>query len=155
MKPIHIDYLANHLDLAGQLAAWHVREWAELLPDWTVEQAETELRSHTRCRAIPTTVVALADEQPIGSASLLASDLDGWESLSPWLASVFVAPDWRGQGVGRRLIDRVVEEARALGVKQLHLWTAGQQAYYEGLGWSVFQRGQCHGRTVVIMRRPT
>jgi predicted N-acetyltransferase YhbS len=152
---VHIDYLANHLDLAEQLAAWHVREWAELLPDWTVEEAAAELSSHTRCRAIPTTLVAIKDEKPIGSASLLVSDLDGWESLSPWLAGLFVVADCRGRAVGSRLIGRIVSEARALGNRHLHLWTAGQQAYYERLGWTVLQQGQCHGRAVVIMRRQT
>jgi predicted N-acetyltransferase YhbS len=150
---VHIDYLANHLEMAEQLAGWHVGEWAELLPGWTVLEAENELRSHTRCRAIPTTLVAIEEGKPIGSASLLTSDLDGWDLLSPWLASVFVIPECRGRGLGGQLVGRVVEEARALGVRHLHLWTAGQQAYYERLGWTAFQEAKCHGRAVVIMRR--
>src|SRR5437764_6950420 len=98
---MEIAYLADHLVLAPILAEWHYREWADLLPGWTREQAVSELRSHTGHRQIPTTFVAIESGQPLGSASLLEFDLDGWEHLSPWIASVFVAPGFRGRGLGR------------------------------------------------------
>ena len=150
-----IDYLADHPEVAPLLAAWHHREWADLLPGWSREQAEAELRSHVNRRAVPTTFVALDGGRPVGSASLLASDLDGWEHLAPWVASVYVIPDRRGQGLGRRLVARAVEEARALGVPAVYLCTAGQHEYYARLGWSPLCRTAHHGREVVIMHRPT
>ncbi len=150
---LHIDYLADHPHLAPLLAAWHHREWADLLPDWSLEQAEAELRSHTHRRHIPTTLVALDDDLPLGSVSLLEADLDGWEHLAPWLASLYVRPEQRGRGVGRQLVASAVEEALALGVPILYLFTAGQQTYYERLGWSLLERTSHHGRPVVILRR--
>jgi predicted N-acetyltransferase YhbS len=150
---MHIEYLADHLEMASQLASWHVGEWATLLPDWTIEQAEGELLSHTG-RCIPTTFVAIEEKKPVGSASLLEFDLDGWETFTPWVASVYVVPQWRGRGVGRHLVARVVEEAKDLGNSVIYLWTAGQQEYYEKLGWSVVTPAECRGRPVVIMRRP-
>src|SRR5262245_10934330 len=122
---MRIDYLADHLELAPLLAGWHHAEWAELLPGWTRAQAEEELRAHTGRRRIPTTVVALEGAEPAGSASLLADDLEGWEHLTPWVASVYVAPAYRGRGLGRRLVSRVVEEARALDVPTVYLYTPG------------------------------
>src|SRR5947209_3299252 len=110
---MRIDYLADHLELAPLLASWHYEEWSALLPEWSLEQALADLQTHTgRCQ-IPTTFVALEGGRPVGSASLLATDLDGWQHLSPWLASVFVLAEFRGQGFGRQLVERVVEEARA------------------------------------------
>src|SRR5205807_2050428 len=64
---MQIDYLADHLDFAPLLAAWHHREWADLLPGWSLEHAEAELRSHTERRRIPTTFVALDGCHPVGS----------------------------------------------------------------------------------------
>jgi N-acetylglutamate synthase-like GNAT family acetyltransferase len=43
--------------------------------------------------------------------------------LAPWLASVLVAPAYRRRGVGSALAERVVEEARALAVETLYLYT--------------------------------
>jgi GNAT superfamily N-acetyltransferase len=152
---VEIAYLADHPDLAPLLAVWHHREWADLLPRWSLAQAEAELRSHVNRRAIPTTFVALDAARPVGSASLLVSDLDGWEHLTPWVASVYVIPERRWQGLGRRLVARAVEEARALDVPVVYLWTAGQQEYYARLGWTPLYRATHHGRDVIIMRRPT
>jgi predicted N-acetyltransferase YhbS len=149
---MRIDYLADHLEMAPLLAAWHHQEWAALLPDWSFAQALADLQSHTGRRQIPTTLVAVEDGRPVGSASLLAADLDGWDHLSPWLASVFVVPEHRGRGLGRQLVSRVVEEARELGVAVVYLFTAGQAGYYQRLGWEPWQVTEHHGREVVIMR---
>ena len=150
---MEIAYLADHLVLAPLLAEWHYREWADLLPAWSREQAESELRSHTGHRQIPTTFVAIESGQPLGSASLIESDLVGWEHLSPWVASVFVAPAFRGRGVGRQLVCRAVEEAKALGVPTVYLFTAGQTEYYQKLGWQPWLLTPHAGRSVTIMRR--
>jgi predicted N-acetyltransferase YhbS len=152
---MEIAYLADHLDLAPLLAAWHHREWADLLPGWSLAQAEAELRSHVHRRSVPTTFVVLDGGRPVGSTSLLTEDLDGWEHLTPWVASVYVIPERRGQGLGGRLVARAVEEARALGVPAVYLWTAGQDGYYARLDWSPLDRAAHHGREVVIMRRLT
>jgi predicted N-acetyltransferase YhbS len=152
---MRIDYLADHLEMSPLLASWHYEEWKSLLPDWSLAQALADLQSHTGRRQIPTTLVAIEDDQPIGSASLLQTDLDGWEHLSPWLASVFVTPAFRGRGLGRELVSRVVEEARELGVSVVYLFTAGQAGYYERLGWQPWQLVEHHGREVLIMRRQT
>jgi predicted N-acetyltransferase YhbS len=152
---MEIAYLADHLGLAPLLANWHYREWADLLPGWTREQAEIELCSHSGHRQIPTTFVAIENGQPLGSASLLKSDLDCWEHLSPWIASVFVAPPFRRRGLGRQLVSRGVEEAKALGVPVIYLFTAGQAGYYQKLGWQPWRLADHAGRSVTIMRRTT
>jgi predicted N-acetyltransferase YhbS len=152
---VQIDYLADHLEIAPLLATWHHQEWKELLPHWTLEQALAELQSHTGRRQLPTTFLAVEQDRVIGSASLLLADLDGWEQLSPWVASVYVVPESRGKGIGRLLVARAVEEARRLDVREVYLFTAGQEAYYARLGWSAFRRAQHEHREVVIMQRST
>jgi GNAT superfamily N-acetyltransferase len=60
--------------------------------------------------------------------------------LSPWLSGVFVAPEHRGRDIGAGLVERVVQEARALGIARLYLYTPGSGALYLRLGWSVMER---------------
>jgi predicted N-acetyltransferase YhbS len=152
---MQIDYLADHLEWASLLASWHYQEWKDLLPDWTFERALAELQSHTGRRRIPTTLVAVEDGRPRGSASLMATDLPGWECWSPWVASVFVVPECRGRGLGRRLVNRTVEEAASLGASAVFLFTAEQLAYYQELGWSLLCRALHRGQEVAILWRPT
>ena len=149
---IRIEYLSDHIDSIPDLAKWHHEEWKELLTAWTFEQAVDELRTHTGRRQVPTTLVAFEGSRMIGSASLLASDLDGWQHLSPWLASVYVQRDQRGKGIGRRLVKRVAEEARELGFMALHLWTEGQRALYEHLGWQVIGTARLGLADISVMR---
>jgi predicted N-acetyltransferase YhbS len=150
---VRIEYLADHPEAVPLLADWHHAQWKDLLSGWTHEQAEADLRGHTGGRQVPTTMVALARDRVIGSASLLVADLDGWEQLSPWVASVYVLPEWRGKGIGRQLVTRAVEEGTALGFTSLYLWTAGQRTFYERLGWEDLATAPLGLVTVAVMRR--
>lgn len=57
---------------------------------------------------------------------------------------MYVAPEWRGRGVGRALMERVVAEARARGCETLRLGTlhdmAEAQALYRSLGFRPIER---------------
>jgi GNAT superfamily N-acetyltransferase len=62
-------------------------------------------------RTIPRTLVLLVEDEPVGTASLAAHDLDERPDLTPWLTGVFVAPHARGQGYAAELIAAVEQEA--------------------------------------------
>jgi len=146
---MQIEYLADHLDAVSLLADWHHGEWNEFSFEATVD----ELRTHTGRRQIPTTFVAIDQGRVIGSTSLLAADLIGWEHLTPWVASVFVVPDCRRRGVGRALVEHAVREARLMDVPSVYLFTASKEAYYARLGWKPIQRAQYRSKKIVIMQR--
>src|SRR5262249_44722082 len=152
---MRIGYLADHMHFAPKLADWHSREWADHLPGWTPAEAEAELRTHMGQRQVPTTLVAIEDGQILGSASLLVSDLVDWDYLSPWVASVFVAPEHRGRGLGRMLVERAVLESAALDIATVYLYTAGQVEFYRRLGWEAWQPAVLNGHPVTVMRRST
>jgi GNAT superfamily N-acetyltransferase len=146
-----IDYLADHPAVIPTLARWHHRQFQHLSPGSSVERCTSHLRSHTGRRQIPTTVVALADDEPLGSASLVAQDMDVRPHLSPWLATVYVAPEYRGRGIGSALVRRIAEEAASLGVPRLHLYAQDQMGFYERLGWQAVERLKYRGYLVTVM----
>ena len=152
---MRIGFLADHPEHVETLARWHFDEWAALIPGWSYALAESELRSHSARAAIPTTLVALEGESLIGSASLLVEDLPEFKQFTPWVASVFGAPEWRGKQVGSQLVRRAVEVAGNCGAPLAYLLTPGQADFYRKLGWSEVAMPPDPDRRVTIMSTPT
>jgi N-acetylglutamate synthase-like GNAT family acetyltransferase len=153
---MQIGYLADHPAFIPTLAQWHHAQWSYLSPGSTLERRTAHLQGQLGKMQIPTTFVAYNTTETdaeivIGSASLIAQDMDTRPELSPWLASVYVAAARRRQGIGSALVRRVVEEAAALNVKTLHLFTPDRESFYARLGWSVIERCTYRGYPQVVM----
>lgn len=152
---MRIEYLADHVRHVPQLARWHFAAWGAVLRGWSERAAAAELATHVARRAIPTTLLALEGAEPIGSASLLENDHDRIRAYSPWLGSVYVRADRRSRGIGGALVAHALEDAAALGVDELYLYTYDARAYYERLGWRVRDRVELDGLGVDVMaKRP-
>jgi amino-acid N-acetyltransferase len=52
------------------------------------------------------------------------------------LRSTAVEPAWRGRGVGRQLVERVVAEAEARGIRALYLLTTTAERYFPSFGFT-------------------
>jgi GNAT superfamily N-acetyltransferase len=136
---VTIEYLADHREFIPIVAGWHHAEWGHLRPGETVEDRTARVERECGHCQIPTTFIAAAGPQPLGSASLIEHDIATRPELSPWLSGVFVAPEHRRRGVGAALVERVVHEARALAIPRLYLYTRGSGTLYLKLGWSVVE----------------
>lgn len=135
LQSIVLTNLRDRQEVVPALAAAHVQAFGTLLPDWTIEQAEAELRAQAR-DAIPCTWLAEDARGWLGSVSLLHDDHEQIRGWSPWLASLYVAPEARGHSVGRTLVAHCVAQAAALGVSRLYLYCEPPMvAWYESLGW--------------------
>ncbi|MGD9754484.1 MAG: GNAT family N-acetyltransferase [Acidimicrobiia bacterium] len=160
---VEIVELAHHLELGPLLAGWHAAEWAHLYEPhvWNRTIAEAEFAAMTMPGTIPTTWVAFegagrTEEHVLGSVSLIASDdLDGFEHLTPWLASLYIAPARRSLGVGGKLVAHLLDAAATMGIDRVHLFTAGQEAYYLARGWRTLARTEAHGHPAAVMVRST
>ncbi len=149
---VRIEYLADHPEMIPTLASWHYEQWGYLNPGCTVERYVASLESQVGCKQVPSGFVALSENNaPLGSASLVTFDMDTKMELSPWLASVFVAPEYREKGIGSALVRRVMEEARDIGIEVLYLFTPDRESFYARLGWTVLERTVYRGESVVIM----
>ena len=122
------------------LARWHHAEWGHLRPGETAADRAARVERECGHCQIPTTFIASAGSQLLGSASLIEHDMTTRLDLSPWLSGVFVAPEQRRRGIGAALVKRVIQEARVLGIPRLYLYTPGSGALYLRLGWSVVER---------------
>ena len=148
---MHIEYLADHPEFISTVAQWHHEEWAYIRPGDTVKARTERLLAECGRGQIPTTFVAFSDGRPLGSAMLIAHDMDTHMDLTPWLGGVYVAPDSRRQGIASALIRHVVQFATGLGIKRLYLFTPDAERLYSRLGWSVLERTSYRGADAVIM----
>jgi GNAT superfamily N-acetyltransferase len=151
---VTIEYLADHREFVPTLAQWLHSEWGHLRPNETVDHRIARVERACGHHEIPTTLVAVNANQPVGCASLIEHDMLTRPEFSPWLAGVFVPREQRRRGIGAALVDRVVQEARSLGVPQVYLYTPGSGALYLRLGWSVIERTfyrELWGETEVII----
>lgn len=93
----------------------------------------------------------------LGTASLIASDLDERPHYTPWVAAVWVEPDARGQGIGRALVERAADEGFALGHARIYLCAPpARRSYYVELGWTPIEDGVGpRDLTVFVRNQPT
>ena len=117
------------------LAAWLKAAFAANRPHVTAAVYETRLRAGG-AGELPRTWVAVAGDQPIGCARLVAADHADRPDLTPWLASVYVAPAWRRRGIASALVRTVQTAARAAGYPALYLYTPDQARLYARLGFT-------------------
>ena len=71
-----------------------------------------------------------------------------------WLGGVFVAPQYRGKGIGSTLAEHIARKAPSYGVKILYLQTEQLDGgLYSRLGWTPFEQVDNHGLRVLVMER--
>ncbi len=113
--------------------------------------------------SLPQTLLLSDGQQLLGCVSLVLyrnshaakrdnAGIDG-SGATVWLSSLYVAPQWRRRGLGRRLVERVELLARGYPLTQLKLFTDNRGSFYRQLGWREEGRARLRGREVLIMVR--
>jgi GNAT superfamily N-acetyltransferase len=153
---ITIDYLANHRELAPELGKLFYDEWRSIYDHrgQSFKDVVSTCLGRANIGSLPLALIAFHDEELVGTVSLKVQDLEIQPELTPWLGGLFVIPRWRGMGVASSLIQRAIEEAQRLKLKQLYLWTPSAESLYRKFGWSEVERTDYCGQQIVIMRRP-
>jgi GNAT superfamily N-acetyltransferase len=152
-QELSIEYLSEHEEFMPIVASWLNDEWGFLDPGFTVADAVTDFKTRFKPGGIPCTVIALMNGEIAGTASLISDDMPERPDLTPWLASVYVAPEFRKKGIAGKMIERIINETSAQGIARLHLFTFGDSSFYLKRGWTIMSEGVYHERPVIIMFR--
>jgi GNAT superfamily N-acetyltransferase len=155
--PIVIRHLADSPEAAADVATWHWPEWGPFVLDGTLDGLRRRLATWVNRDKPPMMLVAFADEQPVGSVSLVDHDMERpapeLAALSPWLSGLFVVPSMRRRGVGSVLVRACEEHAERLGSRALFLYTERARGFYERLGWSLTLDTRYEDALVSVMAR--
>ena len=139
-QPQHIDTLAQ----------WHHKEWSHFNPQENIAQRIKKMQPYFNDNFVPTTFLAI-DGELLGSAAIVDNDMETRPELSPWLASVYVAAQHRNNGVGSKLVNHVVEQAKLNDINKLYLMTPDKKDFYQALGWKQIDEERYRGFNVTIM----
>ena len=141
--PRHIEQLA---------LALHA-EWQDFAP-W--REMEKIRAYYARCLdggGLPLAWLAVDGENRLlGSAALKRHDIAELPQYEYWLGDVFVLPEARGRGIGARLIEHALQQAREMALPELYLYTPDVQAVYAKYGWREIETRRHNGEVVSVMR---
>jgi predicted N-acetyltransferase YhbS len=153
---VSITHIPDDQQVMLTVANWSVQQWRSDFPSDTVETYLTLFRSAIASHdKLPFIFVAWNDNgAPIGTVTLIADDeLPDATEPGPWLAALYVLPDFRHQGVGQALVDVVVSTARTTHHRELFLYTADQTTWYQKMGWTSVRTTRLADHSVVVMRK--
>lgn len=134
------------------LAQWSLDEWNRDFPADTIDWYLDLYNEAASSTGLPISLAAFVNGDVAGTASVIADDeLPDATEPGPWLAAVFVAPEFRGQGVGSALAAEAVSRARALGHSEIYLYTRSRMTMYERLGFMALRQSQLGDHAVTVM----
>ncbi|MGU3576773.1 GNAT family N-acetyltransferase [Brucellaceae bacterium C25G] len=107
----------------------------------------------TETQLIPTVWVLLDNDQPVGMITLCLDDLEDRPELNPWLAGLYVAPEFRSRGYALQLIAHLEEVTSQAGIERLSLYTDGSVGLYIKAGWTVIETFDENNALYSIMQK--
>ena len=149
---MRLEYLADHVSHLPRLAEWHFAEFGYLNPANTVERYVERLTAALQKSDLPTTLIALRGDTLLGSASLVRQSITH-PHLGPWLSSIYVDPQYRGQGIASALVGGVERVAAGMGTEQIYLFTPSSEKLYASLGWELMEYSRHHDLKIAIMSK--
>src|SRR5688572_24766614 len=117
------------------------------------KESRDALHAWMRGLGYETALLAQVDGQPAGSCLFVREEIDPKHDLTPWLAALYVAPEFRKQGIASALVRSIEQHARDVGCQELYLYTITAEPLYAKLGWSTRERFDWHGEAFVLMAR--
>ncbi|MGM9967643.1 MULTISPECIES: GNAT family N-acetyltransferase [unclassified Rummeliibacillus] len=91
--------------------------------------------SDTYSSKFPITFIAILDHQCVGTVSIFENDFKKCTHFKPWLASLYVDPNYRERKIGISLIDALLKHLVSLGFREVYLKTENAAEYYLNRGW--------------------
>ena len=131
-----IDFLLNYPGKIKEVSEMVYKEFVvETGSSMSLEEVINYF-SNTKEKAFPITLIALEKEVCLGTVSIFENDLKTRNMYKPWLASLYTKPEYRGRGVGQKLVEKTIEVVKELGFKELYLRTEDASDYYRNRGWT-------------------
>jgi predicted N-acetyltransferase YhbS len=135
------------------VAAVYLDEWGwHYAQEWDVVGLAAMIDDLRRNDYASDTYVILCPESSelVGTVALLACDLRSHAHLRPWVSCLWVAPQHRRRGIGRRLVDHVVSAVE--GNAFLWCYSVRERDRYARWGFELLEETSYRGEPAYVMR---
>ena len=134
-----ISHLADVPFFLDELADLHAAEWKRLYADWDVQSACAEFLDQKGDGSLPATLVLHEGTELVGSVSVVFGDCPARTDLDPWLASLYIVRQRRGQGHGLEFVRAAITLAAAAKAKRLHVFTESAENLFQRCGFEILE----------------
>jgi predicted GNAT family N-acyltransferase len=149
---IEFDLLASRKHHLPQLAQWYFDEWGELTQASSVHTVESRLQEYLNSDKIPLIIIATNAGELAGAVQLKFREMTIYPDKEHWIGGVYVGEKFRGKKLATTLVDKAIDLAQEMGVKELYLQTKRLNGgLYRKLGWKVVDKVVYRGIEVVVM----
>lgn len=152
MADIHTFILQSGSPEIALCAKWRLDALSDVLGTSLTEEIK-RLEAFVADPTQQAAIMASCEGVQVGTCLLAEKELEPCHPVSPWLAGLYVVPEFRRLGVGATLIRAVEDEARSRGHAQVYLYADDAIAYYEKLGWRVVEQTLWHDLPMALMAR--
>ena len=150
---VRIGHLADHPEALPALERLFQIEWAAYYGAAGPGNAHQDLLAYSNRGQLPVGVVAFLGTEPCGVAALKAQSISTHKHLTPWIGGGMVAPQFRGQGVGTRLLSALENVARDLDFATIYSGTSTANSLLIREGWRFMEVVQYDGEAVSIYEK--
>jgi predicted N-acetyltransferase YhbS len=129
-----ITHLFAHPQLIKSVARMIYNEfWSDVIDGMSEDDLVAHLKSATDAARIPLCFIALHGNELVGTVNLIENDDAARNHLRPWLAAMVVREDQRSRGIGTKLVNALLNEARQMNIPAIYFGTDGP-GFYERIG---------------------
>ena len=151
MSQIQFAFLADRPEDVPLVMKWWHSFWGDRMGnlDTYTEQFLATLGK----QELPLDIVAIKDNQLVATAALKDHEMEEiFPGYQYWMGSIFVAPEYRGQGIARMLVKEIIRLAEQHRLPQLYLQTVDLTGgLYAQLGWQPVERLKYRGEETLVM----
>lgn len=134
------------------IAKWYLSEW-NIAARTTIEKIKNLSAENYEFQVLMT-----LDNKPVATGGLynhvgLLDKVPRLKIYKNWLALVYTTPKNRNQGLGASICTHIQNHAKALGLKEIHLFTHTAENLYKRLEWHQLERFALGDKDIVVMQK--
>ncbi len=152
MNTIHIEYLADHIDVITTLAEWFQSEWPEYYAARSLADIAQDFYAEVNRHYIPIRLVAFIESDLVGTIVLREKILEEHSEYQPGLGGLLVAKPHRKCGIGSELVQAGMSLAQKIGYPEIYTITNVAGGILERLHWDKIGSFPNHGEQVALYK---
>lgn len=149
-------FLKEKTEILPELAKAVHEQWAKMYArrGESAEDVEKKMVARAVDDQIPLTMVAFEGEALVGSVTIKNDDFARRSDLNPWIAGVFILPQFRGNGYSPQLIAHAEQVGKeTFNLEKIYLYTGSAEGLYIKNGYTVVERFDTDTRELVVMEK--